>query len=157
MDTARSVPTLMPPSGRCHELLSVERLEERAKALAASSPVAAGHRAGARAVLRRFDDNTAALYRAYRILMEDVRAQQPVTAAGEWILDNFHVLTLRVPPCISTRRRASVRPTPRPPLDAFCCGSPCTKRSKMHGRRAASMPTPPRCRLRSPHGQAGDT
>jgi cyclic beta-1,2-glucan synthetase len=75
------------------ELLSVERLEERAKTLAGAFAVGPGRRRGARGVLRRFDANGRALHAAYRILGEDARLGVPVTAAGEWLLDNFHVLT----------------------------------------------------------------
>jgi cyclic beta-1,2-glucan synthetase len=78
------------------ELLSVERLEDRAKTLASTLAVRPGQRRGARGLLRRFDDNAQALRDAYRVLSEDTRHGIDVTAAGEWLLDNFHVLTSEI-------------------------------------------------------------
>jgi cyclic beta-1,2-glucan synthetase len=78
------------------ELLSVERLEDRARALASTLAVLPGRRRGARGVLRRFDDNARALRHAYRVLSEDTRHGLDVTAAGDWLLDNFHVLSSEI-------------------------------------------------------------
>ena len=47
-----------------------------------------------------------------------------------------------VPPCSSTSRRASVRPTPRPPWARSRPRSPCANRSKMRGSSSGSMPMP---------------
>jgi cyclic beta-1,2-glucan synthetase len=78
------------------ELLSSERLEERAKALAASLTVDPNPRRRARSLFNRFDDNTRALDRAYRAMADDVRRGQAITAAGEWLLDNFHLVTAQI-------------------------------------------------------------
>ncbi|HEY6357117.1 MAG TPA: hypothetical protein VIX35_02670, partial [Vicinamibacterales bacterium] len=78
------------------ELLSVERLEDRAKALASTLAVLPGQRRGTRGIFRRFDDNARALRDAYRVLSEDTRHGVDVTAAGEWLLDNFHVLSAEI-------------------------------------------------------------
>src|SRR5471032_1657879 len=78
------------------ELLSIERLEERALALAASLTVDPSPRRRARNIFPRFNDNAVVLRSAYRALADDVRGGQPITAAGEWLLDNFHLLTSEI-------------------------------------------------------------
>ena len=78
------------------ELLSVERLDERALALAASFTVDPSPRTRARNIFPRFDDNARVLRQAYRALADDVRTGQPITAAAEWLLDNFHLVTSEV-------------------------------------------------------------
>src|SRR5579864_6207800 len=78
------------------ELLSVERLEDRAKELASTLIVVPGKRRGGRGTLRRLDDNALALRDAYRLLSEDARHGLEVTAAGDWLLDNFHVLASEI-------------------------------------------------------------
>ena len=54
------------------ELLSLERLEERAKALAASFTLARDPRRKVRAFFGRLDDNARVLRAAYRVLADDV-------------------------------------------------------------------------------------
>jgi cyclic beta-1,2-glucan glucanotransferase len=78
------------------ELLSKERLEERALALAASFTIDPSPRRRARNIFPRFDDNARVLREAYRILADDVRTGQVVTAAAEWLLDNFHLVTSEI-------------------------------------------------------------
>src|SRR5712691_4856213 len=78
------------------ELLSIERLEERALALAASFTIDPSPRRRARNIFPRFDDNARVLRDAYRTLADDVRSGQFVTAAAEWLLDNFHLVTSEI-------------------------------------------------------------
>lgn len=52
------------------ELLSIERLEERALALAASFTVDPHPRRHARSIRPRFDDNARVLRAAYRVLVD---------------------------------------------------------------------------------------
>ena len=78
------------------ELLSIERLEERALALAASFTVDPSPRRRARNIFPRFNDNARVLRQAYRTLAEDVRRGDPITAAAEWLLDNFHLVTSEI-------------------------------------------------------------
>ena len=78
------------------ELLSIERLEERALALAASFTIDPNPRRRARNIFPRFDDNARVLRDAYRTLADDVRTGQFVTAAAEWLLDNFHLVTSEI-------------------------------------------------------------
>src|SRR5258706_3234715 len=78
------------------ELLSIERLEERALALAASFTIDPSPRRRARNIFPRFDDNARVLRDAYRTLADDVRTGQDVTAAAEWLLDNFHLVTSEI-------------------------------------------------------------
>jgi cyclic beta-1,2-glucan synthetase len=78
------------------QLLSIERLEERAKALAASFTVDPDPRRRARNIFPRFDDNTRVLQGAYRTLADDVRRGEFVTSASEWLLDNFYLVTSEI-------------------------------------------------------------
>ena len=73
------------------ELLSIERLEERARALAARFTVDP-YRRMARSVFPRFDDNAQVLRQAYRALAADVHQGKFITPAGEWLLDNYHLV-----------------------------------------------------------------
>ena len=105
------------------ELLSIERLEERALALAASFTIDPSPRRRARNIFPRFDDNARVLRDAYRTLADDVRTGQFVTAAAEWLLDNFHLVTSEIrdirqhlprhllPAAADARRRASTPAT----------------------------------------------
>jgi cyclic beta-1,2-glucan synthetase len=74
------------------ELLSLERLEERAKALAASFTLAREPHRKARPFFLRLDDNDRVLREAYRVLAEDVHRREFVPPAAEWLLDNFHLI-----------------------------------------------------------------
>ncbi|MEO8634582.1 MAG: glucoamylase family protein [Gemmatimonadales bacterium] len=74
------------------ELLSIERLEERAKALAASFTLARNPHRNAGPFFARLDDNAHVLRDAYRILADDVHRGEFVPPAAEWLLDNFHLI-----------------------------------------------------------------
>ncbi|HEX9800555.1 MAG TPA: glucoamylase family protein [Thermoanaerobaculia bacterium] len=74
------------------ELLSVEGLEERAKALAAAFMPASAARARGRRALARLRTNVLALQAAYRALADDVHRGLTLPPAAEWLLDNFHLL-----------------------------------------------------------------
>jgi cyclic beta-1,2-glucan glucanotransferase len=78
------------------ELLSIERLEERALALAASFTIDPSPRRRGRNIFPRFADNARVLREAYRTLVDDVRAGESVTGAAEWLLDNFHLVTSEI-------------------------------------------------------------
>ena len=78
------------------ELLSVERLEERAKALAARLTLDPSRRRAARSVFPRFEDNVRVLREAYRILADDVHEGVFVSPAAEWLLDNFHLVASEI-------------------------------------------------------------
>ena len=74
------------------ELLSIERLEERAKALAASFTLARNPRRKARPFFSRLEDNARALREAYRVFSDDVHRGSFIPSAAEWLLDNFHLI-----------------------------------------------------------------
>jgi hypothetical protein len=78
------------------ELLSIERLDERALGLAASLTVDPDPRHRARDTFPRFDDNVRVLRAAYRTLADDVRTGQFVVPAADWLLDNFHLVTAEI-------------------------------------------------------------
>jgi cyclic beta-1,2-glucan synthetase len=78
------------------ELLSIEGLEDRALALAASFTIDPEPRRRARNIFPRFEDNVRVLRDAYRTLADDVRTGQFVASAAEWLLDNFHLVTAEV-------------------------------------------------------------
>ena len=78
------------------ELLSIERLEDRALALAASLTIDPDPRRRAKDTFPRFNDNVRLLRAAYRTLAEDVRTGQFVVPAADWLLDNFHLIASEI-------------------------------------------------------------
>jgi cyclic beta-1,2-glucan synthetase len=78
------------------ELLSIERLEERALALAARFTIDPNPRRRARDTFPRFEDNVRVLRAAYRTLANDVRQGQFVVSAADWLLDNFHLVAAEI-------------------------------------------------------------
>ncbi|MEO8138802.1 MAG: cyclic beta 1-2 glucan synthetase, partial [Gemmatimonadota bacterium] len=74
------------------ELLSSERLEERAKVLAASFTLARHGQGRTRTFFRRLDDNARIVREAYRVLADDVHRGEFVPPAAEWLLDNYHLI-----------------------------------------------------------------
>jgi cyclic beta-1,2-glucan glucanotransferase len=78
------------------ELLSIERLEERALALAARFTIDPDPRRRARDTYPRFEDNVRLLRDAYRTLADDVRNGRHVVFAGDWLLDNFHLVAAEI-------------------------------------------------------------
>ena len=85
----RQSPTVAPPLR--DELLDLGRLQEHARALAARSAVDPRPPSRPR-ILARLDDNARALGKAYRLLASDVHARHFVAPAGEWMLDNYHLV-----------------------------------------------------------------
>src|SRR5690242_20274545 len=75
------------------ERLSLERLEERGRQLARSYEVDRTGRRHPRGVSAAFEADVRALTSAYQALTDDVRANESVPVAAEWLLDNFHVVT----------------------------------------------------------------
>ncbi|MDH4197463.1 MAG: hypothetical protein OEW05_08665, partial [Candidatus Aminicenantes bacterium] len=78
------------------ELLSIEKLEERARALAAKFTLDPHPRRAARNVLPRFEDNARVLREAYITMADDVHRGEFVALAVEWLLDNFHLVASEV-------------------------------------------------------------
>ncbi len=78
------------------ELLSIERLDERARALAARFTIAPNPRRRARNLFPRFDDNARVLAQAYRTLSEAVHHGEFITSGAEWLLDNFHLVAAEI-------------------------------------------------------------
>jgi len=77
------------------ELLSVERLEERAKSLAARFTVASPERRSKR-LKPRLRENARLLRFAYDSLADDVHKGQFITPPAEWLLDHFHVVQAEI-------------------------------------------------------------
>jgi cyclic beta-1,2-glucan synthetase len=73
------------------ELFSVERLEQHAETLAAAQPVTARDDPG-RPMRARINENAKVLVDAYHSIARAMRKDRPITAAAEWLLDNFHVV-----------------------------------------------------------------
>src|SRR5262249_4240831 len=74
------------------ELAGVERLEERARALAAGFTLSRYPRREPNRLLRRLAENARVLRYAYRTLADDVRRGEAIAPAAEWLLDNFHLV-----------------------------------------------------------------
>ena len=77
------------------ELLSVERLEEHARSLAAAQTVTPGERKGA-PLAKRLAGTEAVLVAAYRHIAAAVDAGAAITPAAEWLIDNFHVVEKQI-------------------------------------------------------------
>lgn len=77
------------------ELLSVERLEEHARSLAAAQTVVAGPSRG-KPLERRLADNEAVLLAAYRAIVAAINENAAITPAAEWLVDNYHVIERQV-------------------------------------------------------------
>ena len=77
------------------ELFSVERLQQHAVSLAEAQPVA-GPGAADRPVAGRVRDNYRHLSNAYRVLSRTVADGQPLTPAGQWLVDNYHVIEAQI-------------------------------------------------------------
>jgi cyclic beta-1,2-glucan synthetase len=90
----RPAPRAEPPFR--DELLSIERLEERARALAARFTLDPDPRRRSRNILPRFAENASVLRQAYVALAEDVHQGAFITPAAEWLLDNFHLVAAQI-------------------------------------------------------------
>ena len=77
------------------ELFSADRLEQHAESLAAAQPVIATVRTG-RSLSGRLAQNCRVLFEAHRSLLRAVAAGQPMTPAGQWLVDNYHVVEAQV-------------------------------------------------------------
>jgi cyclic beta-1,2-glucan glucanotransferase len=78
------------------EILNIERLEERAKGLAASFTLTRNPRRRARRFFPRLQSNARTLRETYRILANDVHRGEAVSPAAEWLLDNFHLIETEI-------------------------------------------------------------
>ncbi len=74
------------------ESLSLEDVESRARELALRFTLARSPRRGARAFFRRLHGNARILRQAYEGLARDVHQARPIAPAGEWLLDNYHLV-----------------------------------------------------------------
>jgi len=77
------------------EIFGLERLEEHARSLAAAQSVVDGSR-GRNRLSARLVDNAAVLLGCYRSLAAAMDEQRPVTAAAEWLIDNYHVVERQI-------------------------------------------------------------
>jgi cyclic beta-1,2-glucan synthetase len=73
------------------ELYSVERLEHYAEALATSQEIAPKKSAGV-SLHSRLRDNATVLQSAYKSLVSDLRTDQAVTPAADWLVDNYYIV-----------------------------------------------------------------
>jgi cyclic beta-1,2-glucan synthetase len=76
------------------DILGADRLDDRALALAARFTI--DPRSRATDILPRFQENARVLTRTHHSLAGDMRAGRYITAASEWLLDNFHLLTSQI-------------------------------------------------------------
>ena len=77
------------------ELFSVERLEAHAKSLAVAQTVAS-RPTGGLPLAARLADNSTALLSAYRSIVKAIDAGRQITPAGEWLIDNFHLVERQI-------------------------------------------------------------
>jgi len=74
------------------ELLGVERLEERARVLAARLTLSRHPKRQSLRLLRRLSDDQRILRQAYHTFAADARRGDSISPAKEWLLDNFHLV-----------------------------------------------------------------
>lgn len=72
------------------ELLSADQMEERGKILAEMHGLRPGR--SRERLLDRLAENERLLLNVHALLTEDIRAEQRISPAGEWLLDNFYVI-----------------------------------------------------------------
>src|SRR5208282_835053 len=77
------------------ELFSIERLEAHAKSLAAAQAVASRPTRG-RPLATRLADNSTVLLAAYRLIVKAIDNGRQITPAGEWLIDNFHLVERQI-------------------------------------------------------------
>jgi cyclic beta-1,2-glucan synthetase len=85
-----------PLEGLRGALLDIERLEEQARTLAASLTLSRRTRVGVRAYRFRVEETLETLRHGYRVVADDVHRGSPIAPAGEWLLDNFHLVEAEV-------------------------------------------------------------
>ncbi len=73
------------------EVMGLERLQAHARALAANDRLSIDPRQS-RPLLRRLRRNREALFNAQRHFAAEVQAEQAVSPAAEWLLDNFYIV-----------------------------------------------------------------
>jgi cellobiose phosphorylase len=73
------------------EVFSPERLEEYAKFLASELPFTTDKKKG-RNLFPRIKQNSKKLVKAYQRLIKAVTEKKDISPAGEWIIDNFHII-----------------------------------------------------------------
>jgi len=73
------------------ELFSVERLEQHAESLAAAQRIAPRPRT-IRLLRPRLNENALILTETYRSVVRATQAHRTIPPAGEWLLDNYHVV-----------------------------------------------------------------
>jgi cyclic beta-1,2-glucan synthetase len=76
------------------ELFSVERLEAHAKSLAVAQTVACPIRGLPLAA--RLAENATVLLSAYRSIVKAIDEGRQITPAGEWLIDNFHLVERQI-------------------------------------------------------------
>ena len=81
-------PSIEPTSS--FELFSAEQREMHGKAFAGRHLLS--RRNPRPLLLDRLDDNARVLAEVYGLLVEDITKDNKVTAAGEWLLDNYYVI-----------------------------------------------------------------
>src|SRR5262245_22566893 len=72
------------------EIFSVERLEQYAQTLAHEHKIVL--RKGRPQLLPRLEDNARKLESAYRSLVDAISEGSAISPAGEWLVDNYHIV-----------------------------------------------------------------
>ena len=72
------------------ELFSADQMEQHGKVLAASHSL--GVKRTRDLLLSRLAENESVLLKACDLLIAAIKDERPVTPAGEWLLDNFHLI-----------------------------------------------------------------
>src|SRR5215470_909171 len=72
------------------EIFSVERLEQYAQTLAREHKIIL--RKGRPQLLPRLEDNGRKLEAAYRTLVDSISEGRAISPAGEWLVDNYHIV-----------------------------------------------------------------
>ena len=77
------------------ELFSVERLEAHAKSFAVAQSVSSRPSRGL-PLSARLADNSTVLLSAYELIVKAIDDERQITPAGEWLIDNFHLVETQI-------------------------------------------------------------
>jgi hypothetical protein len=103
------------------ELFSANQMEQHGRILAGMHRLKPGHHQDQ--LLGRLSENEQLLLEVYNLLSDDVKSDQRITPAGEWLLDNFYLIEEQIRTAKQHLPKGYSRELPRL-LDGISAGLP---------------------------------